>query len=187
MELSLPAGATQLVPNDFVQAKLVYLSVPQFARDYLPQLHPEYPDVPNQRLRDILASPGTENSWKLVHHEASEAVSRVRATVGVVEATFPIRVRTVEDFADVTIEGGIALTPVTFTNLTTYKGLVLEREIHGEWQRVDQSVGGTGVDFWQTDYNPATSLWELTFNVDLDHAGPGTPTARFRLRKAESP
>lgn len=169
VELAPPPGLVRLLPGDFVEATLVQLTLPQFAEDYY---------GPNRGLQAVLPEMG--NSWRLVHREAAGNAPRVTVSEGNLESEHPIRIRAQGDRAEFAIEGGLAHAPVTLSGLSTYREPVLEQESEGVWKGLDQAVHGR--DFWQTDFDPTTKTWEITWNVGLDSLEPGGAENRFRLR-----
>jgi hypothetical protein len=99
----------------------------------------------------------------------------VTATVGTVERALPVEVAAVPGIvsADLTISGGRGFTPVTFLGLNRADGWALEVETDTGWESIDQSVHGN--DFWQTNYDPGTATWSVTYT--LANSG----TQRYRL------
>ena len=161
IDLIPPPGITRLEPGDFVEATVEHIVMPQFAKDYY---------GPNGGLRTALGQ--WENTWRLIHREATGNDRRVEVATGTLERLYPaVRIQTTDDRARFTITGGLGYVPVTFAGLTAHSGYTL----HLNGQRVDQSVHGN--DFWQTDYDPATQRWEMTFTVPLDDER--THTVRF--------
>ncbi|NNM28706.1 MAG: LamG domain-containing protein, partial [Akkermansiaceae bacterium] len=158
LDLLPPPGVTRLVPGDFVEATIEYIVMPQFARDYY---------GPNEALRSALAR--DQNTWRMIHREATGNDRRVNVTRGSVEQTHPdVRIRTEGNEAAFTLAGGLGHVPVTFTGLTANGNFTLA--VDGK--PVDQSVHGN--DFWQADYDPATGMWSRTYNLPLagDEAHP---------------
>ncbi len=169
VELAPPPGLTRMLPGDFVEATLVQLTLPQFAADYY---------GPNRGLQEVL--PEMENSWRLVHREAAGNAPRITVTVGCLEGEHPIRLRAQGDRAEFALEGGLAYAPVTLCGLSTYREPVLEHKVEGVWKGFDQAVHGR--DFWQTDFDPQTKTWEITWNVTLDSEGQTGAKRQFRFR-----
>jgi hypothetical protein len=138
-----------LEPGDFVEATIEHIVMPQFAKDYY---------GPNEALRAALGQ--WENTWQMIHREAVGNDRRIEIKAGTLERLYPaVRIRTADDRAEFTLTGGLGYVPLTFTGLTSPSGHAL----YLDGQRVDQSVHGN--DFWQTDYDPATQRWEMTFNI----------------------
>ena len=61
----------------------------------------------------------------------------------------------------------------------------LQTRDHDVWVEVNQSVHGH--DFWQTDYNPKTATWEVTYTVALDRPNdvPVPTECRFLLNQEQ--
>ena len=67
--------------------------------------------------------------------------------------------------------------PVTLTGLHGPKSPKLYELLDGREHQVDQSVHGN--DFWQTDFDPASQTYRLTYNLPLD----GKPSSTWVLKK----
>jgi hypothetical protein len=161
VDLVPPPGLRRLEPGDFVEATIEHIVMPQFAKDYY---------GPNQALRAALGQ--WQNTWRMIHREAAGSDRRVEVKTGTLERLYPaVRIGTVDEGAEFTLAGGLGYVPVTCTGLASLRGHALFLD----GQRLDQSVHGN--DFWQTDYDPATQRWEMTFNVP---AGNSPLTLTFR-------
>jgi len=123
--------------------------MPKFAKDYY---------GPSDSLRSALTK--DENTWRMIHREAVGNDYAVVMTTGTLERLHPdIRVRTKDDAAAFNLSGGIGYVPITFTGLPSPRNSTLS--VDGV--PLNQSVHGS--DFWQTDYDPATRTWSLTYNL----------------------
>ena len=171
IELSPPPEVKELEKGDFVEAEVEMVVMPMSAEDYY---------GPNEPLRQALAA--HPDSWEPIWREAAGNALKVKMQRGKLERSYPLRVAVdAADRAELAIEGGVGYVPMTFAGLSTYRGIILERDEGRGWERVDQSVHGN--DYWQADYDSAKHRWEITFNVPLD-SPTGTPgQARFRLRR----
>ena len=108
------------------------------------------------------------------------AAVQVCAAKGQVLADYPITVRTENNEAEITVKGGIAYVPLTFTGLTDYHGFRLfKKQKDGAYEQVDQSVHGN--DYWQCFYEGKSDTYELTFNVL--HSGDPEQEYVYRLSK----
>lgn len=151
LDIVPPPGLTRLQPGDFVEATLEYIVMPQFAKDYY---------GPNTELRAALNR--DENTWRMIDREARGNDLIVKMESGKVERLRPdLRVRTEQDTARLSLSGGLGFVAVSFTNLSSHRGYVLE--IDGKV--LDQSIHGN--DFWQTDYDPTTRRWSRTYNLPV--------------------
>ena len=81
--------------------------------------------------------------------------------------------------AEVRIAGGLGYVPVTFLGLARPTPGSLSLEVDGKARTVDQSVHGN--DFWQTDYDPVTKSWAVTYNVPLDSPGDARRTVTLQF------
>lgn len=171
IDLLPPPGIHRLLPGDFVEATIVHLVIPQTAADYF---------GPNENLQTALEQ--NADTWRMIHREALGDDRTVAVTRGTLEHLYPaIRIRTTaQNEAEFTLSGGLGYVPVTFAGLNGYRQARLEQRVPGrDWQPVDQSVHGN--DFWQTDYDPETASWELTYTLPTDSSEP-TQQYRFSLR-----
>lgn len=150
-----PANIKQLQPGDFVEAEVVHVVMPQFAEDYY---------GPNENLRAALQE--DENTWRMIYREAICNDLTVIAYSGNVLREYPILIEVgKKQFAHFSVSSGIGYIPMTFTGLEDYKDWELI-QLNGKERVIDQSIHGN--DFWQTDYNPVTRQWSITYNVSLD-------------------
>ncbi len=169
VELSLPPETKQLQPGDFVEAEAEQVVMPQYAKDYY---------GPNKQLSAALSK--DENTWRMIHREAIGNSLVISATRGTIEKTYPIRVRVDrKGCAEIAVQGGLGYVPFTFTGVQTWKGFILEEKNGSEWKRIDQSVHGN--DFWQTDYDPVSKQWEITYTIPLDTKNDQTVTRSLRF------
>ncbi len=152
LDIVPPPSVTRLEPGDFVEATIEHVVMPQFAKDYY---------GPNAALRAALTE--SENSWRMIYREAVGNDRQVEMTTGTLQHVYPnVSIRTQNDEAECTLARGLGYVPVTFTDLTSWRGYTLLVDGHP----VDQSVHGN--DFWQTDYDPVRQRWSRTYNVPVD-------------------
>ena len=169
LELAAPAGVRALQAGDYVEAQVEMLILPQKADDYY---------GPNEGLRKALEA--TPDSWHLVQREAQGNNLRVTAAAGEVLQALPVRIKTADGTrAEVTIEGGVGYTPITFEGLKRNGTFRLELKAGDAWQAIDQAKLGN--DWWQSDYDLASGTWSYTFSLPLDalNAGATAHTLRF--------
>jgi hypothetical protein len=146
-----PPDVHRLQPGDFVEATIEHIVMPQFASDYY---------GPNNSLRAALGQ--WENTWHMIHREATGNDRHVEVVTGTLRSRYPaVCILAAGDRVEFTITGGLGYVPITMAGLTSHRGFAL----HLDGQQVDQSIHGN--DFWQTDYDPATRTWEMTFNLPL--------------------
>jgi hypothetical protein len=157
LEVNPPPGITSLVPGDYIEAEIVQVILPQEEESYY---------GPNHNF--ILELLNNGNTWEPVYREATGNNLKVTANKGSVLHTFPVVVQVdANDEAEIEIVGGLGFMPVTFTGLSCYTGF--SPKITGNGRNInmsDQKVHGN--DYWQTDYDPVTETWEITYSVPLD-------------------
>ncbi len=151
-----PPGVTQLLPGDFVECVVEHVVVAEKADEYY---------GPNEAHKAALAQ--YANTWRMIEREAKGNDLTVEVSVGALELMRPTRVRTLDNKAELRIEGGLGYVPITFTGLSTHATPRLETSEDGQaWTTVDQSVHDK--DFWQTDFDQATKTWEITYTLPFD-------------------
>ncbi len=164
IELVPPPGTTELLPGDFVEAEIELLILPQRADDYY---------GPNTALKEALTTHG--GTWKLADQFAKANDLKVDVQRGTLRRKLPVEIEVDADQrAEFTISGGAGYVPISFHGLTSPTGHKLL--LNGT--PVDQSVHGN--DFWQTELDPVTRKYTLTYNVPLD--GPQEHKLHFAAR-----
>ena len=151
LDLLLPKEITRLEPDDFIEATIEHVIIPQFSKDYY---------GPNVALREALSK--NENTWKMVHRESVGNARKVQIKTGKLLRHFPdVRIAVEEDVAEFTLHGGLGYVPLTFTGLSGPRHFSLT--VDGK--KIDQSVHGK--DFWQTNFDPTSKTWSQTYNLPL--------------------
>jgi hypothetical protein len=169
VDFLLPPDVTELLPGDFVEARIIHVVMPQYAADYY---------GPNTNLAEALKT--GENTWKMIYREAVANNLEVKVTQGgELEQTYPIRIHGSGGDIVFNVAGGAGFVPVTFSGVPNYRGFTLEHKENGQWRAVDQSYYGK--DFWQTDYDALTGAWEITYNLALDTPGDQRQNSQFRF------
>jgi len=173
LELTPPPGLTELQPGDFVEAVLELVIMPVSAQDYY---------GPNTALSRALRTGG--NTWKMLLREAAGSALTVDSVRGRVVNSWPLVIAAdARDSAEIVLKGGLGYVPVTFTRLSSYRGYELWEDDGQGPRRVDQAIHGR--DFWQTDFDPSSRTWSLTYNVPVDTRDDRTGRLRLELRKTD--
>jgi hypothetical protein len=160
VELAPPPDVTELLPGDFVEADLELVVFPADAAAYY---------GPDKSFQETLAR--NPDTWRLVHREAAGNALKLQARRGTVVHSYPVVVAVnARQQAEVTVQGGLGYVPITLTGLAKPRGY----QLFLDGRRVDQSMHGN--DFWQTDYDPGTKRWRMTFNVRLEAGSSATHT-----------
>ena len=154
-ELLASAGKPAFKQGDFIDMELELITLPNSAADYY---------GPNEAFRKHLQA--NPSSWKTTFREAKQNDLQVNVTGGKLVNSYPISIAATAPEVIVDIRGGVGAVPVSFSGLSSAAGRTLYQVVDGKRQKFDQSVHGN--DFWQTDYDPSTRTFKLTFNLPLD-------------------
>lgn len=155
VELCPPPDLTELLPGDYVDAEVEIGVFPAEAAMYY---------GPNEPFRQALKQ--SANQWQLAQREAAGNTLSVNAHSGCVKHLYPLEIAAHNHTsADVTVSGGIGYMPVAFHDLETHR----DYELRVNGAPLTQAIHGN--DFWQTDYDPATRKWSLTYNIMRDGTG----------------
>jgi Secretion system C-terminal sorting domain len=163
-----PPTVTSFAIGDSVEVLLETCILPKQVVDYYGS---------NSNFIDALARYG--NTWQLLYREAKGNTTIAGSTKNVINNSYPLTVKTINNTADVTIQRGIGYVPVVFrglTSITTPKLWWLNKNV---WVLIDQSNKGN--DFWQADFDQETGLFDLIFNVNQDIVNNGTANIRYYL------
>ena len=137
-------------------------------------------DYSGENLNFINALNLYGSSWELLLREV--VGNDVVAISGhAVDSSFPITVPAVANTGAVTLQGGKSYVPIVFSGLTDVNEPSLWKRVAGdeEWLPVDQATHGK--DFWQANYDPATGLYDLIFNVNQDSADDSAAVIQYVL------
>ena len=176
-----PPGVATLQAGDYVEAEIERVYFGQSAAAY-------YGGDAN--MTTALQNYG--NTHQLVIREAIGNKLTVSVATGTLEMSYPIRIRATNNTARFSITRGVGYVPITLTGLSDYRKPLLEELVGSTWVAVNQAT--VGKDFWQTDFDPVSGLWQVTFNVKLDAAYQDIATLRdapvtraFRFRQDGAP
>jgi hypothetical protein len=137
---------------------------------------------PNAALSAALRSGG--NSWKMLLREANGNSYTVESVRGRVVSSWPLVISVdARDSAEVALNGGLAYVPIRFAGLSSYRDYELWRDDGQGPLRVDQAIHGR--DFWQTDFDPTSRTWSLSYNVPVDIKDDRPGRVWLELRKTE--
>jgi hypothetical protein len=171
-ELAPPPGLTALQPGDFVEADIELVIFPQSADDYY---------GPNENLRAALKE--SADTWRMVQREARLNDLTVTASKGDLLSRYPLAIVAGQDGAAAfEVTGGAGYVPMSFTGLTDWRGWGLVEETPEGPKPLVQSIRGN--DFWQSDYDPDTQRWTITYNINLDASTDAPRPRRFALVQA---
>lgn len=171
-EIGPPPSLAGLKKGDHVDMQIEVVLIPKIADSYLGT---------NEVLRKSLQS--TADTWQAVHRQAKGNDLKLNVTEGRLQRSYPIEIAVGDaGAAEVEVTGGLAYVPFTFTGVASQNNPVLYDLTGGVKKSVTQSDKGN--DFWQTEYDPATGRYRITFNLNLDTPDDMPLTRRFRF---ESP
>lgn len=155
IEILPPSGIRQFKKGDQIDLDLELITLPRIADDYY---------GPNESFhRHLTENP---NSWQTTHREAKKNKLTVKVTGGKEIQNYPLVIKTDKPKVIFSIQGGAGAVPVQFQNLASRNGYQLHQIIDGKQTPFNQSVHGN--DFWQTDYDPVTRTYTMTYNLPLD-------------------
>jgi len=163
-----PPGVHTFSKDDEVEFTVEVIILPNQDGDYY---------GPNTNFAAALKKYG--NSWELLYREAAKNQIIATSPTNVMDTSYPLTVATVANTALVTITGGAGYIPLVFKGLTKITDPKLWKAYDDCWEIVDQSYHGK--DFWQTDYDPETETFELTYNVNQDIESDETAIIQYYL------
>ncbi len=168
-----PPGVTSFTAGDSIELLVEVCLLPKVADVYY---------GPNENFRAALTTYG--NSWELVHREAVGNTITASSATNAVHEGYPLTIEAVDNKAEVTVSGGVGYVPIVFSKLSNIEDPKLWRVDDGVSTLVDQS--NHGKDFWQTEYDTETGLYEIIYNVNQDIEGDSVATYTYKFETASS-
>jgi hypothetical protein len=163
-----PPTITSFAQGDSIELLLEAVCLPKQTTDYY---------GPNVNFTQALTQYG--NTWGLLQREAVGNVLNARSETNTINTQYPLTVTTTNNTGSVIITGGKSYVPVVFKGLTNITDPKLWRARNNCWELVDQA--NYGKDFWQTEYDAETGLFELIYNVNQDITNDATATIKYYL------
>lgn len=157
IELLPPSEIKEFKKGDTIELDLELVTLHRKPDDYY---------GPNETYRKHLAE--KPFSWETTYREAIGNNLDIKVSGGVVLRNYPIVIKATKRQVEVFIKGGVGAVPVQFEGLGNPKGCTLFKVVKGKHMKFDQSVHGN--DFWQSDYDPLTETYKVTYNLPLDAA-----------------
>ncbi|NME68720.1 hypothetical protein [Flammeovirga aprica] len=157
MEINLPSDIKTLQAGDSIEFTVVMCIIPQEAESYY---------GPNQAFKAFLEE--AEDTWKPIFREAQQNNLELEVSNGKVIRKCPLKIE-VEDESkalEVNFKSGVGYIPMTVAGLKSYKDLKLVLKRNGNPIQLEQEKHGN--DYWQTDFEPTSKTWELTYSIPLD-------------------
>ena len=154
-ELLAATGKPSFRKGDYIEMDLELITLPNFSDQYY---------GPNEAFQTHLQA--NPSSWKTTYREAWRNELQVSVLGGELIRNYPVLVKATGPEVIVDIRGGVGAVPISFSGLSSATGHTLYQVINGKRQKFDQAVHGN--DFWQTDFDPRSKTYKLTFNLPLD-------------------
>ena len=155
-ELGLPydASSTIVPAGSVVTATVEYLVPPADKEAYYGE-------------SDYLTSmdEGDFQSTAMMQTLAQDNELIVNTSVGTLTRTYPLELDADPGITAVqfTLTGGLGYTPLTVHGLARADGWVLEQQVGGVWEEVQQEIEGN--DYWQAYDDVSSSSFDLIFNI----------------------
>ncbi len=162
-----PPTATSFAAGDYMEATIECVVLPKQAADYY---------GPNTNFTTTLL---TRNPLAVFLREVNRHSIVASSATNTVNTSYPLTVETVGNTANVTLTGGLGYVPIVFSGMSEIVNPKLWCKHNNCWELVDQSTWGK--DFWQSDYNPETGLYDLIYNVNQDVINDETATIDYYL------
>ncbi len=146
IELSPPAGLSELQPGDFIEAEIDLVVFPSVAAAYY---------GPDQDFAKILQRDA--DTYKLVQREAVRRRVTVEMKHGKLKDMNPLTVAVDhQQRAEFTISGGLGHVPVRVVGLTS-------ADAH------EMMINGKNVTQWQMDWDTVSQTWRIIVPVETGH------------------
>lgn len=163
-----PPNVTSFTQGDSIELFLEAVCLPKQAVDYY---------GPNTNFSQALTQYG--NTWEVLQREVVGNKINASSETSTINTQYPLSVTTTNNTGSVIITGGKGYVPVVFKGLTNITDPKLWRARNNCWELVDQT--NYGKDFWQTEYDGETGLYELIYNVNQDSTNDLTSTIKYYL------
>ncbi len=170
--VTLPENCHTLSAGDYIEAEIELFVTPLTGDDYY---------GPNTYFKTALSK--FTNKWPLAYREAKGNNIIVTPVEGTVEDNYPIVISAINDQAHFKTKGGIGYVPITIRQLSGYKKPALYIKKGNQWTQIDQSTYGN--DYWQTDFDPTSGTWEMTYNIRMDSEGDKPVEREFKFKIGE--
>ncbi len=155
LEILAPKEVTVFKAGDTIELNLELIALPRHIDDYYGN---------NQSFREHLSQ--HTNSWKTTHREAVMNDINLEVKGGVVENNYPIVIQKQADQIAVMIERAVGAVPISFKGLDSATDYSLYQLMNQKWVKFHPEVHGN--DYWQTDYDPSTQTYQISYNLPLD-------------------
>lgn len=163
-----PPNVTSFMQGDYVEMLIEAVCLPKQTTDYY---------GPNAKFAQALTQYG--NTWELLFREVAGNKIVASSSTNTINTEYPLTVNTSNNTGAVVITGGIGYVPLVFKGLTNVTDPKLWRKKTNTWEVVNQA--NYGKDFWQTEYDAQTGLFDLIYNVNQDTTNSTTNAIEYYL------
>jgi Secretion system C-terminal sorting domain len=163
-----PPNLTSFAQGDSIELLLEAVCLPKQTTDYY---------GPNVNFTQALTQYG--NTWELLYREVLGNRIAASSETNLINTNYPLTVTTINNTGLVTITGGKGYVPIVFKGLTNITDPKLWKLRNNSWELVDQT--NYGKDFWQTEYDETTGLFELIYNVNQDLTNDAIASIKYYL------
>lgn len=168
VNITAPDICTSFNAGDYIEAEIELMVLPSTAGEYY---------GPNTNFAKALQTKA--NSWDMMLREAVGNNIVVSVAKGELENNYPIKIESIKNKAQFSVTGGMGYVPLTITNVGRYQNPELFKKVNGKWRKINQEVYGN--DFWQSEYNPETKTWDITYNINLDTSNDERKMVEFKF------
>ncbi|WP_281614771.1 hypothetical protein [Flammeovirga sp. SubArs3] len=156
IELNFPHDIRALNQGDVIDAVIELCILPNEPDSY-------YGD--NENFKEFMKE--AANTWKPMFREAYQNTQKLNIKKGKLVRRTPLMIDAEDDEVVVDISNGVGYVPVTISNISNYKKFRAIITKNGDFINLkDQEKFGN--DYWQTDYNPESKTWEVTYSIPMD-------------------
>ena len=163
-----PPNITSFVQGDWIELLVEAVCLPKQAIDYY---------GPNTAFRQALTQYG--NTWELLYREVLGNKINASSPTNSINTNYPLTVTTTNNTGLVIVTGGKGYMPIVFKDLTNISNPNLWKAKSNCWELVNQA--NYGKDFWQTEYDAETGLFNLIYNVNQDTTNDNTNIIKYYL------
>lgn len=163
-----PPTVTSFLQGDSIELLLETVCLPKQVSDYY-----------GTDANFIQALTQYGNTWQLLQREVVGNKINATSPTNTINTQYPLTITTNNNTALVMVTGGKNYVPLVFKGLTSITNPKLWKAHKNCWELVNQA--NHGKDFWQTEYDTQTGLFELIYNVKQDITNDSTAIIKYYL------